>query len=165
MPENQLDKEELLAVEGSVLDGLLGAYEDQQDETVVIKIARKGKEFFHFEIRGLTEKRYNELQDLATKFKKAKNLGGVKVAEETDVTRFRSLLIYHATVEEDRKRLWNNKEAWRKLNVLNGPDLIDKVLLAGEKKAVIDKIDEMSGFDDNEDMDTIIKNSLEQEED
>ncbi|RIJ63603.1 hypothetical protein [Rummeliibacillus sp. POC4] len=162
MSENQLNNEELLAIEGSVLDGLLAAYEDQQDETVTIEIARKGKVFFSFDIHGLTEKQYNDLQDQATKFRKAKNLGGVKVAEETDVTRFRSLLIYHATVEKDRVKLWNNKEAWNKLNVVNGPDLIDKVLLAGEKKAIIDKIDDISGFSDDTE---IIKNSLKQEGD
>lgn len=162
MSEEKMNKEELLAVEEDVLRGLLGAYEDQKEDTVTIEIARKGKVYFKFDIHGLTEKQYNDLQDQATKFKKAKNLGGVKVAEETNITRFRSLLIYHATVPEDRKRLWDNKEAWRALNVLNGPDLIDKVLKAGEKKAIIDKIDEISGYTDE--TDEIIKNSSEQEE-
>lgn len=162
MSEEKLSNEELLAVEDDVLRGLLSAYEDQQKEIVTIEIARNGKVYFKFDIHGLTEKQYSDLQDEATKFRKAKNLGGVKVAEETDITRFRSLLIYHATVERDRKRLWDNKEAWKQLNVLNGPDLIDKVLKAGEKKAIIDKIDEISGYTDE--MDEIIKNSLEQEE-
>ena len=162
MTEVQMDNEELLAVEGSILDGLLGAYEDLQEDTTTIEIARQGKVLFAFDIRPLSEKRYNDLQDMATKFKTAKNLGGVKVATETDVTKFRSLLIYHATTEEDRKKVWNNKEAWTTLNVLNGPDLIDKVLKAGEKKMIIDKLDEISGF---EDTDEIVKNSLEQEED
>ena len=162
MNDVQLNKEELLAVEGAILDGLLGAYQDQQEDTVTIEVARKGKTFFSFDIHGLTEQQYNDLQDRATKFKKAKNLGGVKVAEETNVTRFRSLLIYHATVQEDRTRVWDNKEAWRTLGVLNGPDLIDKVLLAGEKKAIIDKIDDLSGFEN--DTDDLIKNSSEQEE-
>ena len=162
MSEEKLNKEELLAVEEDVLRGLLDAYEDQKEDTVTIEVARKGKVFFKFDIHGLTEKQYNDLQDKATKFKKARNLGGVKVAEETNITKFRSLLIYHATVAEDRKRLWDNKEAWNALNVLNGPDLIDKVLKAGEKKAIIDKIDEISGYTDE--TDEIIKNSLEQEE-
>jgi len=157
MSDEKLNNEELLAVEDAVLRGLLGAYEDQKEDTITVEIARKGKVYFKFDIHGLTEKQYNDLQDQATKFKKAKNLGGVKVAEETDITKFRSLLIYHATVEEDRKQLWDNKQAWEKLNVLNGPDLIDKVLKAGEKKAIIDKIDEISGYSDESD--EIVKNS------
>lgn len=162
MSTEKLTNEELLAVEEDVLRGLLDAAADNKNDTVMIEIARKGKVLFQFRIHGLTEKEYNELQDQATKFKKAKNLGGVKVAEETNITRFRSLLIYHATAAEDRKRLWNNKEAWKTLGVLNGPDLIDKVLKAGEKKAIIDKIDEMSGYSD--DTEEIVKNSSEQEE-
>lgn len=162
MSEEKLNNEELLAVEDDVLNGLLGAYEDQREDTVTIEIARKGKVFFSFDIRALTEKQYNDLQDQATKFKKAKNLGGVKVAEETDITRFRSLLIYHATVEEDRANLWDNKEAWKQLNVVSGWQVIDKVLKAGEKKVVIDKIDEISGYSDESD--EIVKNSSEQEE-
>jgi len=163
----KMNQEELLAVEEDVLRGLLGAFEDNQDDTVTIDIIREvngeKKKYFSFDIRGLSEKQYNDLQDQATKFKNAKNLGGVKVAEETNVTKYRSLLIYHATVPEDRKRLWNNKQAWNQLNVLNGPDLIDKVLKAGEKSAIIDKIDELSGY--GVESSDLIKNSSEQEED
>lgn len=148
-------------MEGDVLRGLLGLYEDNQEDTTTIEIARKGKVYITFDIRGLSEKQYNDLQDMATKFKNAKNLGGVKVAEETNVTKFRSLLIYHATVEEDRKRIWNDREAWKALNVLNGPDLIDKILKAGEKSAIIDKIDELSGY--GMESSDLIKNLSEQE--
>ncbi|MEK5068108.1 phage tail assembly chaperone [Sporosarcina sp. FSL K6-1508] len=162
MSEEKLNQEELLAVESSVLSGLLAAHQDQKDDTTTIEIARKGKVLFSFDIHALTEKQYHDLQDKATKFRKAKNLGGVKVAEETDITRFRSLLIYHATVKEDRQKIWDDKEAWRQLNVPNGIHLIDVVLKAGEKKAIIDKIDEISGYTD--DADEIIKNSLGQED-
>lgn len=162
MTEEKLSKDELLAVEGSILNGLLGAFQDQQEDVTTIEVARKGKVYFSFDVRGLSEKQYTDLQDQATTFKNAKNLGGVKVATETNVTRFRSLLIYHATVKEDREKVWGDKQAWNQLNVLNGPALIDKVLLAGEKKSIIDKIDEISGY--NDDADEIIKNSSEQEE-
>lgn len=154
---SEKNNEELLAIEDSVLHGLLEAAENNQRDVLPIEIARNGKVLFTFRIRPLTEKEYNDLQNQATKFKKARNLGGVKVAEETDVTRFRSLLIYHATIEEDRKKLWDNKEAWQRLNCLTGTDVIDKVLRAGEKNAIIEKIDEISGYGD--DPDEIIKNS------
>lgn len=154
---SEKNNEELLAIEDSVLQGLLEAAEDNQTDVLPIEIARNGKVLFSFRIRALTEKEYNDLQNKATKFKKARNLGGVKVAEETDVTRFRSLLIYHATIPEDRKKLWDNKEAWKQLNAVTGTDVIDKVLRAGEKNAVIEKIDEISGYGD--DPDEIIKNS------
>lgn len=160
--KEKLDQEELLAVEDDVLRGLLAAAEDQKTNTVEIEIARNEKVYFRFNIHGLTEREYQELQDEATKFRKAKNLGGVKVAEDTDVTKFRSLLILRATTKEDRKKLWNNKEAWKQLGVINAHSMIDKVLTAGEKKAVVDKIDEISGY--NDDSDEIVKNSSVQEE-
>ncbi|MFA9457432.1 hypothetical protein ACERJO_11775 [Halalkalibacter sp. AB-rgal2] len=148
------NNEELLATEETFLRGLLDAAEDQKQNVVKIEIARNGKVYFSFDIHALTEQEYMKAQNDATKFKKARNLGGVKVAEETNQAKFRSLLIYRATTKEDQGKLWNNKEAWDQLNVLNGVDLIDKVLLAGEKKAIIDKIDEISGYKDDEDEDS-----------
>lgn len=163
MSDEKLNQEELLAVENSILDGILGAARDNEEDTVLIQIARKGKTYFEFNIRGLSERVYNDLHNQATKFKKARNLGGVKVAEETDTARFRSLLIYHATVKEDRNKLWDNKEAWNALGVINAHSMIDKVLRAGEKNAIVDKIDEISGY--NDEADDIVKNSSEQEGD
>lgn len=162
MSEKDLNKEDLLAVENSILDGILGAAQDNEEDIATIQIVRKGKTYFEFDIRGLSEKMYNDLHDQATKFRKARNMGGVKVPEETDTARFRSLLIYHATIKEDRKKLWDNKEAWNALGVINAHSMIEKVLKAGEKNAIIDKIDEISGYSD--DVDGIIKNSSEQEE-
>jgi len=60
--------------------------------------------------------------------------------------RYRSALIYQATVDEDREKIWNNKDAWKELNVLNGIDLIEKTLLAGEKDAVLELVDKISGY-------------------
>ena len=49
------------------------------------------------------------------------------VSENTDSGKYRSALIYQATIEEDREKTWNNKEAW-KAQMMTGIDLIDKVL-------------------------------------
>ena len=37
-------------------------------------------------------------------------------------------------------------DAWEKCNVVNGIGLIDVVLKAGEKDAILEKLDEISGF-------------------
>lgn len=161
--QENLNNEELLSVEKSVLNGILSAAKHNEEDITTIQISREGKVYFEFDIRGLSEKMYNDLHDEATKFKKAKNMGGIKVPEETDAARFRSLLIYHATIKEDRKKLWDNKEAWDSLGVINAHSLIDKVLRAGEKNAIVDKIDEISGYGDE--TDNIVKNSSTQEED
>ena len=67
------------------------------------------------------------------------------------MSKFRSWLIYTATVDEDRAKLWDNKQAQQAFNVLQGVDLIDSVLLSGEKDRIIDRINEISGYGDETD--------------
>ncbi|MCL6597940.1 MAG: hypothetical protein K6T81_04300 [Alicyclobacillus macrosporangiidus] len=153
---SDLNKEDVLAFEGDLLQGLLQAGEDAQSETVSITIQRKGKTYFAFRIRPLTEQEYNEAAEKATTYERNRQLG-VRIPQSRDDALFRSLLIYKATVDEDRQKLWNNKAAWQHFNVLSGPDLIDRVLLPGEKLAVVGKIDELSGY--GTDLEETAKNS------
>lgn len=143
--KEELTREEYLAHEDEFLRSLLEAAEDIKTETTTIEIARKGKTLFSFRIRPLSEEDFNKCSEQATKYEFNRRLG-IRIPSETNRARLRSLLIYTATVEEDRKRLWDNKTAWEKLNVLSGPDLIDKVLLPGEKEKVVEKIEEISGY-------------------
>jgi hypothetical protein len=147
MAENEMEltPEEVRANEPDLLKGLLAAGQDAQTETVKITIQRKGKTYFSFRIRPLTEQEYNEANEMATQYEKNRQLG-IRMPVNRDDAMFRSLLIYKATVDEDRKKLWDNQEAWRHFNVLSGHDLIDRVLLPGEKLAVVNKIDELSGY-------------------
>lgn len=154
--EGKPTKEDLLTHEDDLLRGLLEAAEAVTKETVEIEIARKGKVLFRFRVRPLLEQEAMECYDKASKF--VTNNLGIRVRRETDQVTYRSLLIYTATVEEDRKRLWDNKAAWEKLNVLSGPDLIDRVLLAGEKDAVARKIEEISGFRTDGELEELAKN-------
>lgn len=149
-------REEYLAMEDDLLRGLLAAAEEQAEATTVIEVARKGKVYFRFTVRGLTEDEYIKCREKATTYTVNKRLGGLKIPQDTNTSLYRSLLIYTATVESDRKKLWDNKKAWEKLGVLTGFELIDKVLLAGEKAAIVDKIDQLSGF--SEEMEEVAKN-------
>lgn len=63
-----------------------------------------------------------------------------------DAARYRAQLIYEATVEEDRDKIWDNRDAWKNLNVLNGIDLVEVVLKSGEKDEILSKLDEISGY-------------------
>lgn len=135
--------------EGDILRGLLAAADfADEDSTVEIEIARKGVVYFKFRIRPLSEDEYNSCKKKNTKYVRNRQLG-IKFPEDTDATRYRSQLIYEATVAEDRAKVWDNKDAWKapQINVTNGIDMIDKVLLAGEKDAVLTKLDLISGYD------------------
>ena len=153
-------KAQLRTYEGDILKGLLAAadFRDDEDNVVPIEIARNGVVLFTFRIRPLSEEEYNLCKEKNTKYVRNKQLG-IKFPEDTNATRYRSQLIYEATVEEDRAKVWDNKEAWRapKINVTNGIDMIDKVLRAGEKDAVLNKIDEISGYSST--LEEVAKNS------
>lgn len=141
----ELGKDEIRSVEPSLLQGLLAAGDDAHAETVNINIQRNGKQYFSFHIRPLTEEEYLKASEKATSFERNKQLG-IKIPTERNDALYRSILIHTATVDEDRKVLWDNEEARKHFDVLSGLDVIDKVLLPGEKLAVTNKIDEVSGY-------------------
>lgn len=78
----------------------------------------------------------------------AVNAGDILAADANGklIISYRNALIYEATVKEDRERLWDNHEAWRRLDVINGVELIGRVLKAGEKDAILEYIDKISGY-------------------
>lgn len=141
---------DILGNEDALLRGMLEAVEDRENESVKIEIARKGKVLFAFSVRPISETEVNKCEERATKYTRKR---GLRIPEETDRAKYRSLLIYTATADEDRLKSWDNKALWDRLNVLNGVDVIDKVLLPGEKEAVIQKINEISGHAESDDED------------
>lgn len=152
-----LDKEQLLMSENDILKGLLELGNERNDEANYkpIEIRRNGRLVLAFRIRPLTEDENQICLRRATKYA-ANKPGQPKVAIETNASKYRSHMIYTATVDEDRKKIWDNKEAQKQLNVLQATDLIDCVLLAGEKSRIIDIIDSISGW--NEEVDELAKN-------
>ena len=77
---------------------------------------------------------------------------GMKLPEDTNRVKYPSAIIYQATIKEDREKLWDNKKVWATLNdqglqIMNGLDVIEYCLKAGEKDKVIEEIDLLSGFE------------------
>lgn len=141
------NKGQLRTYENDILKGLLAAanYKTEEDSIHPVEIARNGVVLIKFHIRPLSEEEYQTCKEKNTKYVRNKQLG-IKFPENTNSVRYRSALIYQATIDEDRAKIWDNKEAWKALNVLNGIDLIDKTLLAGEKDAVLEIVDKISGY-------------------
>ena len=142
------EKAELLTYEGNILDGLLKAAEYTQ-ETYNIEVVRKNNgnrvKLFSFRIHPLSEDVYMDCQKKATRYKRNKRLG-TQVAEEMDRDQFRSTLIYAATVPEDQEKVWNRADVKRALDCIRPDEVISRVLMAGEKSAICEKIDEISGY-------------------
>lgn len=153
-------KNQMLAMEEDIVAGLLAAASGSSEEEKEIEIARNGKVLFRFCIRPLEDGEYEKCKNRCTKYVRNKQLG-MKMPEQTDNVKYRSMIIYMATVERDREKLWDNQKVWQALSasgkpVVTGTDVIDAVLFAGEKSRVIDVIDQISGYDSN--LEEVIKN-------
>lgn len=142
-------KEEVLMSEDDLIAGLLDAADFKNDKTMQkkIQIKRNGVVKFEFRIHPLDEEEVQKMRKKCTKY--APNPNGrnlPKIEVNVDYVRMRSMKIYEATVEEDQEKLWNNKRVKEKLNVLDPIEVIEQVLMAGEKDAIVDQIDDISGY-------------------
>lgn len=146
-------KEMVRTNEEDFIQGLIDAVEFANDEKQRIEIVREGKLFFAFNIRPLGAEEYEKCRKKHTKYVRNRQLG-MKMPDETDRVKYQSAIIYTATTEEDRAKLWDNKKVWETLRnkeyqVMNGLDVIEFALKAGEKDKVIEAIDRLSGYESN----------------
>lgn len=146
--------------EEDLIQGLIDAAGYSKEEEKRIEIVRDKKVYFAFSVHPLCEDEYNRCKKKHTKYVRNKHLG-MKLPEDTDSAKYRSALIYQATVEEDRKKLWDNKKVWealrnKGLQIMNGLDVIEYSLKAGEKDKILEVIDEISGYD--MDLEEVVKN-------
>ncbi len=147
------DGNQLKVHEEDFLQGLIDAAGYAEEEKQRIEIAREGRLLFAFSIRPLSESEYNSCKKKHTKFVRNRSLG-VKMPEDTDNVKYRADLIYRATIEEDKKKLWDNKKVWEALRskgmqIVSALDVIEYSLKAGEKDQIVDCIDKLSGYNDN----------------
>lgn len=97
------------------------------------------------------------LKDIRKKYTKyTKNRRqGIRVADELDMPKYRASVIYNSTTEEDKAKLWDNPAVKKGLEakgicIINALDVIDAVLLPGEKDRIMEIIDDVNGFNNEE---------------
>lgn len=139
--------------EEDFIQGLISAAEFVSEETQRIEIVRNERLLFAFTIRPLSSEEYEKCRKKHTKYVRNKQLG-MKMPEDTDRVKYQSAIIYQATTEEDRAKLWDNRKVWDTLNarkdrIMNGLDVIECTLKAGEKDRILEAIDKLSGYDAN----------------
>lgn len=152
----------ILENEADFIQGLIEAanFSESEEETQRIEIIRSGKLLFAFKIRPLGSEEYEKCRKKHTKYVRNKRLG-IKTPEDTDKTKYQSEIIYMATVKEDRDKLWDNRQVWKALNekkdrIMNGLDVIEYALKAGEKDKILEAIDKLSGYEN--DLEEVAKN-------
>lgn len=156
------EEEKVLMNETDLINGLLEAsgYAECEDIMKNIKIERAGKLLFQFKVHPLSEKEMMELRKQSTdRYKNPAGKHLPKIEGDLRVDEFRSRKIYAATTEKDRLLLWDNPKVKLSLNnrleskgkqVIEAWEIIDYVLMAGEKFRVSNVIDTISGYDDEE---------------
>lgn len=153
---DQENQDEALREQASpILEGIIAAAQNIAEETKEITLTRNGKAYFKLVIQPLSDATNKKLRQKCTKYTKSKAYG-VRVPEETDQTKYRSLLIYEATINRDET--WDNKDLWKALEsrfpIVQGWQTIDQVLLAGEKERIVDEINMLSGYTDDDEEDS-----------
>lgn len=146
------DMEQFRENEEDFIQGLINAAGYHQEEEQRVEVIRDKKLLFAFRIRPLSEEEYERCKKKNTKYVRNKRLG-MMTPQETNAVKYRASLIYQATVREDRESLWDNRSVWAAMKgmglpVMNGLDVIEYSLKAGEKDAVIEAIDNLSGYAD-----------------
>ena len=149
MEETGMTSEEILMNEDALISGLLEAASFKEDDSLrkKVQIKRNGKVLFEFRVRPLEEEETQEIRKSCTKYIPNPNGRHLpKIEGEINFVKLRSKKIYEATIPEDRAILWDNPKIKAKLKCLDPVDVIDQVLMAGEKDGVVDVIDSISGY-------------------
>ncbi|MFQ8924448.1 MAG: phage tail assembly chaperone [Hominilimicola sp.] len=66
---------------------------------------------------------------------------------ERSTTEYHNNLIYTATVDEDKQRIWGNNDIKQKFNIFDEADCVDILLNAGTKSKIVEEVLKLSGFD------------------
>lgn len=149
------EQEVIEQTEEQLIEGLLFAAEAKysDDEQKIINIKRNGRVAFSLRIRPLSEDELMRIRKSSTPTYANPANKKLKIEGELRYGEFRSKKIYEATVpEKSGQKIWDNPTLKAKFNakgfdIIESWELIDKVLLAGEKDAVSDLIDNLSGYD------------------
>lgn len=160
LPEQQ----ETLMNEEELIEGAFLASKFQENEEFNRKIqVRRNSEkvLFEFTIRPLREEEIQECRKMVTKYKpdpRGKQFPKIEV--DVDLIKLRSNKILKATVDTGNGIIWDNKKLKDRLGVLQAVDVVDLVLLAGEKDKICDMVDEISGYgtEDGLTMEEVAKN-------
>lgn len=163
-PEERLSREEkALKTEPTFLEKLKARGKKGGRRQGKIEIVRPNDEgedelVLVFHVQSLREAEYTKIRERNTSYERNQRLGGMRVPRNLDAVRFRSELIYEATVEKDRAEFWDNRELCDIYGVMDGIDCVEAVLLAGEKDKVVTVIETLSGFTTEYDSEAV-KNS------
>ena len=146
-----ISDEQLAKIDNDIAAALIEAseYNMGADKQRKINIQRNGKSLFSFTIEPVNEETMRRVRRENMKNRGRRN-------EELIGERFVAQLIYEATIEEDKNRLWRNREVQERLNVASGADVVQKVLTPAERSKLEEVLIEIGSYD-SDGLDEMIK--------
>lgn len=140
--------------EYDLVKSLLSAmdYQTEEDAVTTAEIRRNGKFLFSVHLHPISDEQVRMARKKATIY--MPNPNGKKlppIEREMNNTKFKSMLIYLATTEEDQGKIWGNRAVMEKAGLMEAYESVDVLLTAGEKGRLLDLVFEISGLNDEED--------------
>lgn len=125
-------------------------YENDPDLVTTIDLCRNGKYLFSFGIHPIGDEEVKKLRKKATVYMpNPANRKLPKIEKDFNDGLFNSLIIYAATIDEDKKKIWGNPAIMQKFDLVEPHESIDKLLTVGEKGDISNRIVEISGLEEN----------------
>lgn len=142
-------KLDILENEEDLLENLLAAANFTEDEGLwkQMRVKRNGRVYFTFRIRPLSEEEAKMIRRNNTRYldnPRGANLP--KIPGEVNEEQLVHEIIYRATVDEDRKRIWDNPAFKANKSIITGMDAVGLLLLPGEIEFVHETISAISGY-------------------
>lgn len=136
------------------IDGLFAAAEDAEEKVYPIDVVREGKKFFTFHVRPLPISEFERIEKANRVFEEKK---GIKRAVDFKGETYLAMLIFEATIPEDKKALWNSQETKQRWGTI-GHQTVIKALKAGEIESIAEYIEKISGRENDLELGETVKN-------
>lgn len=139
--------------EEDILTALLEAASYEEDEAFEeeIEIRRNKKKLFSFRVHPVSDEAVKAARKKATTYMKNPNNKKLPpIEKEFRQEVYRNWLIYLATIPEDQKKIWGNEAFMRQKDCVERAETVGKILMVGETINVVDRILEISGFEEED---------------
>lgn len=124
---------------------------DYRNDITPVDIARAGKFLFTVHIHPIGDDEVKAARKRARiMMNNPQNRKLPKIEKEFDSNLFNSLIIYAATTDEDKQKIWGNKSVMDKFNLVEPHESINVLLTVGEKTELSDLVVEISGMDEKD---------------
>ena len=139
--------------EYDLVSALLEAAEFKTDENNIteVEIKRAGKYLFTVHIHPISDPDARFARKKATIYMpNPANKKLPPIEKDFNNSKFGSWLIYLATTEEDKAKIWGNAQVMAQKGLMEPWESVDALLTLGEKRKLLDLVTSISGMDDED---------------